>query len=96
MSYELKNFDGVVTVKDGISMPDGRAYYGFAGKVSILQDSEVGIAVNASDSNWIARIESPNGKRSVNLPGCKVQAILQGDFEGQPRGGEVSQYTYIV
>lgn len=78
MSFTVTHFEGAVVSKHGIYMDDGRAYTYFTGKISILEGKEMlGFAVT-DDANWIARIESDDGSRSVNLPGCQVQAVMQG------------------
>lgn len=83
MSYNRINFEGQVTTKNGVYV-GGRSWFGFAGKVSILEGKDMlGFDVK-DDSNWVARIESADGSRSVNLPGCQVQSVLQGAFELSP------------
>lgn len=80
MTFITTDFGGCVTTKHGVNMPDGRVYWGFIGSVSILEGKDMlGFEVK-DDSNWIARIE--NDGRSVNIPGCQVQAVMQGDFLG--------------
>jgi hypothetical protein len=89
---KTKNFKGSVTTKHGIAMPDGRSYWIFQGKVSVLSAEEMlGFEVNTADSNWLARIESADGARSVNIPGCQIMAVHQGDFAED--GGSVHNFV---
>lgn len=91
MTFVATDFDGHVQAKHGIQMPDGHAYWVFVGKVSILEGrTMLGFDVK-DDSNWVARIASPDGSRSINLPGCQVQAVGQGSF-----GESSSVHTLVL
>lgn len=93
-SLNATDFDGHVSTKHGVTAPDGRAYWVFLGKVSILSAKDaLGFDVNTADSNWIARIESPDGERSMNIPGCQVQSVGQGSFLGD---GTPSSHTLVL
>lgn len=79
MSFNVKNFDGAVQLKQYAMMPDGKQYIALVGKVSILGDSEViDFEVKGSETaNWIARVQGPNG--SVNILGCQIKLVHQFD-----------------
>lgn len=79
MSFNVKEFDGAVQLKQYAMMPDGKNYIGVVGKVSILSDKEVvGFEVRGSETaNWIARVQGPSG--SVNILGCQIKMVHQFD-----------------
>lgn len=81
--YDVKGFTGSVVLRNAMTMPDGRGYYNIAGKLSILSDEELlGFKVaSPPDANWIVRVESIDGERSINVPGCQVASVLQGEFD---------------
>lgn len=73
------DFAGTVVTMDWIRMPDGRMYSGLAGRISIFSAKEaVGWEPTGHNSaNWMARIQG--AKTSVNLMGCQVRAVIEGD-----------------
>lgn len=77
--FDSSNFSGIVQLKQFAPMPDGRQYIGLAGKVSVLQDSEVvGFEVKGGDTaNWICRVDGPTG--SINVLGCQIKLVHQFD-----------------
>lgn len=83
----VEDFAGAVSMKNAMVMDDGRSYWTFVGNVSILEgEPAVGFAIKDKDSNWFARVESPDGKRSVNILGCQVQGVMQGGFPSPAAG----------
>lgn len=72
-------FPGVVVTMDWIRMPGGQLFGSFKGTVSVMSANEaVGWEPTGHNSaNWLVRIHGP--KASVNLMGCQVRLILEGD-----------------
>lgn len=87
MKLNTEKFKGSVALKQATPLPDGRSYWGFVGVVSVLEGKEaLGFEVK-DESNWFARIESPDGERSVNIPGCQVRAVVQGEHASPENNG---------
>lgn len=77
--FNIKGFKGAIVLKDWFRMPDGRNYIIVSGKISIYKDQDaVGFEVNKSESNWVARVESEDGSKSINVLGCQIRVIAQG------------------
>lgn len=89
--FDVKEFTGIVQLKNYAVMPDGRNCIGVAGKVSVLSDEEVvGFKVKGGDTtNWICRVDGPNG--SINILGCQIRMVHQFDG-GLPEPMDSSYY----
>lgn len=73
--FDIKNFPGIVHLKDWLQMPDGKAYLAIAGRCSVISDEEMlGFKVGRAESNWLVRVEGGEGG-SVNILGCQVRAV---------------------
>ncbi len=92
--FDSKEFTGIVQLKQFAPMPDGRQYIGIAGKVSVVQDTEViGFEVKGGDTaNWGCRVDGPNG--SVNILGCQIKLVHQFDG-GLPESLDSGHYYRV-
>lgn len=87
MHLTIEKFKGSVVLKQATPWMDGRSYWGFTGTVSVLEGKDaLGFEVK-DDSNWFARIESPDGEGSINVPGCQVRAVVQGEYDAPANNG---------
>ncbi|AHZ84621.1 hypothetical protein Bb109J_c1931 [Bdellovibrio bacteriovorus] len=76
-----ENFDGVVVLKEWMICPDGQTYLGIKGKCSVMDNkSLVGFEATNREANFIVRVESADGKRSINIFGCQIRSVVQGVF----------------
>lgn len=83
-NLQVTDFKGTVLLKAHQIFPDGNHYIGITGNVSVL-DGKAATGFEIKDeSSWFARVESEDGERSVNILGCQVKGILQGDFSSEP------------
>lgn len=77
--FKIEDFHGMVVLKEWMMCPDGQNRICVVGTVSIHNASEVaGFELGQKEANWFARIESPDGKESMNILGCQVRSVYQG------------------
>lgn len=87
MNLTVEHFKGSVVLKQANPMPDGRSYWGFTGTVSVLEGkAALGFEVK-DESNWFARVESEDGSKSINISGCQIRSIVQGEYASPDNNG---------
>lgn len=78
--FNVDRFDGYVALKDWLVCPDSQTYLAIKGKISILKNIDVvGFDATNREANFFVRVESNDGQKSMNIFGCQIKGIYQGE-----------------
>lgn len=77
-----QGFRGYVVLKDYVLCPNAKNFMAIAGNIFVLSNKDlVGWDATNREANFVVRVESSDGSQSMNIFGCQIKAVYQGNFD---------------